>query len=612
MYDDDFTGVNSPNVENKEYSNESTYDESATDSSTGSNYFNNSTNNYNSNMSSSYDSSVYNSGAYNSANNSNEYSNNAVNSYSSGNANSNVYNSSNAGNSAYNSNNASSNAYNNSNTVSNAYNSNNTGSSIYSNNNTVGSTYGSTGTTGSTYGHGAGTWGNMPYRQTGSSYQYGNTYPNSYVTVNNAEKKKKEKKEKKKREWNNNSYLKKALICVSLGLFFGICAGLGFYVVEAATGMLGNRNNNEQSVKAIEESSDADSVVSESVTYDIDGSDVRKNQTITTVVSDVSDVVKDVMPAVVSISNTYTERMSYFGQTMTSEAQASGSGIIVGKNDTELLIATNYHVIEDADKLTVQFVEDSEVDASVKGTDPDMDLAVIAVSLNDISSSTLDQIEIATLGDSDELTVGEPAIAIGNSLGYGQSVTTGVVSALNRELELSDGSKGTFIQTDAAINPGNSGGALLNIRGEVIGINSNKIGGSVIEGMGYSIPISAAKPIIAELMLKETKNKVAEDKRGFLGISGISVTAEVSSAYGMPEGVYIAQVYDGTAAAAAGLVKGDIITEFDGEKVSSMEELQTLLEYYAKGDTVEMTVMKVESGGYQSTTVKITLGNKVG
>ena len=179
-------------------------------------------------------------------------------------------------------------------------------------------------------------------------------------------------------------------------------------------------------------------------------------------------------------------------------------------------------------------------------------------------------------------------------------------------MELSDGSTGTFIQTDAAINPGNSGGALLNIKGEVIGINSNKIGGSVIEGMGYAIPISAASPIIAELMLKETKNKVAEDERGFLGISGISVTSEVSSAYGMPEGVYIAQVYEGTAADAAGLVKGDIITEFDGEKVSSMDELQTILEYYAKGDTVEVTVMTIGNGGYRSKTVSITLGNKVG
>ena len=328
-------------------------------------------------------------------------------------------------------------------------------------------------------------------------------------------------------------------------------------------------------------------------------------------VQDVSGVVKAVMPSVVSISNTYTETMSYFGQAMTSEAEASGSGIIVGENDSELLIVTNYHVIMDADKLMVQFVEGSEAEASVKGTDAKMDLAIIAVPTENILNSTLNQIAIATLGDSDSLKVGEPAIAIGNSLGYGQSVTTGVISALDRDMELSDGSTGTFIQTDAAINPGNSGGALLNMKGEVIGINSNKIGGSVIEGMGYAIPISAASPIIADLMLRETKNKVAEEERGFLGISGISVTTEVSSTYGMPEGVYIAQVYENTAAEAAGLTKGDIITEFDGIKISSMDELQRQLEYYAKGDTVEITVMTIDSGGYKSKTVDITLGNKV-
>ena len=237
-------------------------------------------------------------------------------------------------------------------------------------------------------------------------------------------------------------------------------------------------------------------------------------------------------------------------------------------------------------------------------------MAILAVPLENILNSTLNQIAIATLGDSDALKVGEPAIAIGNSLGYGQSVTTGVISALNRDMELSDGSTGTFIQTDAAINPGNSGGALLNMNGEVIGINSNKIGGSVIEGMGYAIPISAASPIIADLMLRETKSKVAEEERGFLGISGISVTSDVSSTYGMPEGVYISQVYEGTAAEAAGLQKGDIITSFDGVKVRSMDELQRLLEYYAKGDTVEMTVMSVASGGYRTKTVTITLGNK--
>lgn len=272
---------------------------------------------------------------------------------------------------------------------------------------------------------------------------------------------------------------------------------------------------------------------------------------------------------------------------------------------------TNHHVIAETDKLTVQFVEGSEAEASIKGTDADMDLAVLAVPVGSIGNDTMEKIAVATLGDSDSLVVGEPAIAIGNSLGYGQSVTTGVISALNRTISLSDGSDGTFIQTDAAINPGNSGGALLNMKGEVIGINSNKIGGSAVEGMGYAIPISSASPIIAELMLKETKNKVAEEERGYLGISGISVTQYVSETYGMPEGVYISQVYENTAAASAGLRKGDIITEFDGEKIASMDELQRELEFHAIGDTVDVTVMSADMNGYTDRQVKLTLGNKV-
>lgn len=447
------------------------------------------------------------------------------------------------------------------------------------------------------------------YQNHTGNYRYGNTYPNDYMQMN-------QKKPKEKKPHKGGSYLKKAVLAVSLGLFFGLFAGLGLYIVESATGMLDGADT-----QAIESSADTEAaeVLAEAGTLKTDtevdeaqpSSGIQQTETVTAVVTDASEVAGKVMPSIVAINNHYTETMSYFGQSFVNEEDASGSGIIVGQNDTELLIVTNYHVIEDADTLTVQFVEDSEAEASVKGTDADMDLAVIAVPIEKIEKETLEQIAVATLGDSDALVVGEPAIAIGNSLGYGQSVTVGVISALNRTVELSTGSSGTFIQTDAAINPGNSGGALLNVKGEVIGINSNKIGGTAIEGMGYAIPISAASPIIADLMMKETKNKVAEEERGYLGISGISVTEDVSEAYGMPEGVYIAQVYEGTAAEAAGLQKGDIITMFDGDKITSMDALQKELEFYAKGDTVQVTVMTVGEGGYREKTVQLTLGNKV-
>lgn len=454
------------------------------------------------------------------------------------------------------------------------------------------------------------------YQRTGSGYQgsagsyhYGNTYANGYVQME-------QKKEKKHREKKQGSgYFKKALVAVSLGLFFGLFAGIGLYAVDAVTGMTGKDGT---ALEETENSPMADTEAQEAPA--VDDVQIRRadGTTVSTVVTDVTDVVKNVMPSIVAVNNHYTETMSWFGQSMDSEADASGSGIIVGLNDSELLIVTNYHVVEDTDKLTVQFNEGSEAEAFIKGQDSKMDLAVIAVPVTELSDSTLEAIEVATLGDSDALEVGEPAIAIGNSLGYGQSVTTGVISALDRSISLSasngyggDSVEGTFIQTDAAINPGNSGGALLNIKGEVIGINSNKIGGSAVEGMGYAIPISAASPIIAELMLKETKSKVAEEERGYLGISGISVTQEVSQAYGMPEGVYIAQIYPDTAAEAAGLKQGDIITEFGGDKIISMDELQKELEFYAKGDTVEVKVMTMTVAGYEEVTKQLTLGNKV-
>ena len=329
------------------------------------------------------------------------------------------------------------------------------------------------------------------------------------------------------------------------------------------------------------------------------------------VVTDVTKVVDSVMPSVVSIFGTYMVTEDFWGYRFSQEDEGSGSGIIVGENEEELLIVTNNHVVADSTSLSVQFVDEETCNAQVKGTDPDTDLAVIAVSLEDLSASTKSSIRIATLGDSDTLKVGEPAIAIGNALGYGQSVTTGVVSAVNREDTMNEYGESLFlIQTDAAINPGNSGGALLNVYGEVIGINSSKIAGSMVEGMGYAIPISTAKPIIEDLMSKKTRVPVGEGEKGYLGISGINVTDEVHDLYGLPYGVYIAQVYEGTPAFKAGLKKGDIITYFDGEEVETMEELSMLLDCTSVGSSVKIGVMVTTQLGYEEQMIEVVLGGR--
>ena len=411
------------------------------------------------------------------------------------------------------------------------------------------------------------------------------------------------------------------------GLLFGIFAGIGFEAVTTASSLAKNAVTKETTAQPEVQSTVPEAAGSDSTSDTADASaSIAESQslgtavadsTVLTTTTDVTEVVKKVMPSVVSVNNKYIETTSFFGQQYNSEGEASGSGIIVGQNDSELLIATNNHVVESAEELTVQFTDGSQSQAQIKGTDANKDLAVIAVQLSDISSDTMSSISIATLGDSNALTVGEPVIAIGNALGYGQSVTTGVVSALNRAIA-SDGSQNvqtgtdtevnTFIQTDAAINPGNSGGALLNIHGEVIGINSNKIGGSTVEGMGYAIPISDAKPIIENLMTKQTRLKVNEDSKGYLGITGIDVVAEYSEIYGMPQGVYVSSVTEGTGAAQAGLVKGDIITGLNGEEIKSMEELKNELSYYTAGTTVELTIMQGSPTGYQAKTVQVTLG----
>lgn len=416
------------------------------------------------------------------------------------------------------------------------------------------------------------------------------TYQMGGSTGNNTEPKKTKK---------HGGYFRKAMVSVSLGLFFGLFAGIGFYAVQQGTGMLKTGTDtavvDEVTSEAATESSQSTPQLATNVTY---------------VESDVSDVVEKVMPAMVSIVNNFTETANVFGQQYTQEEAASGSGIIVGKTDDELLIVSNNHVVESADTLNVTFIDGSEAQAQVKGLDSDMDLAVIAVSLNDLSDDTKNAITVATLGSSDDLKLGEPVIAIGNALGYGQSVTNGIVSALNREITLENGATGTFIQTNAAINPGNSGGALLNMNGEVIGINSNKIGGTTVEGMGYAIPITSASPIIADLMERQTRTKVAEDEVGYIGISLQEVTSQISQMYNMPEGIYVVSVEEGSAAANAGIMKGDIITKFDGSSISSYSDLQKMLQYYAAGDSATITVQRPQNGEYVSIELNLTLGSR--
>ena len=333
----------------------------------------------------------------------------------------------------------------------------------------------------------------------------------------------------------------------------------------------------------------------------------------------VSEVAANAMPSLVTISTMTVEEMrNFFGGTQQYEVEGAGTGVIVGENDTELLIATNYHVVEGATSLSVGFVDEQSAEAQVKGTDVDNDLAVVSVKLSDIPDDTMDQIKIATIGDSDELQLGDQVVAIGNALGYGQSVTSGYVSALDRDLTLTyeDGTTITstgLIQTDAAINSGNSGGALLNMNGELIGINeaksSSTSSGASVDNVGFAIPIDKAQSSLQEMMNQETREKVDGDQASYLGIQGSDVSAEVSELYGVPSGVVVEEVVENGPAAEAGIQKGDIITEFDGRTISSMEQLQQTLEYYAAGEEVDVTVQRSDNGAYQEQTLTITLGS---
>lgn len=337
------------------------------------------------------------------------------------------------------------------------------------------------------------------------------------------------------------------------------------------------------------------------------------------VTSDVSGIVENVMPSIVSITSMSVEEVqSFFGGTYQQQTEGAGTGIIIGQNDSELLIVTNNHVVEGSNTLTVTFNDESSVEANIKGTNSDYDVAVIAVPLEDISDDTMEAISVATLGDSTELKVGEPAIAIGNALGYGQSVTTGVISALDRSVSTTDSQTGQtvessvkLIQTDAAINPGNSGGALVNANGEVVGINSSKLVGDSVEGVGYAIPISDVSDLIEQLMNQETREKVAEADQGALGIRGISVSDAFSEQLELPQGVYVSEVTSGGGAEAAGMSRGCIITAINGTSISSMEGLQEQLQYYAKGETVTLTIQVPQTtGDYQGQTLEVTLGEK--
>ena len=389
----------------------------------------------------------------------------------------------------------------------------------------------------------------------------------------------------------------------------------GATTVEAAS------NKDETTLTyAKSEKKDADASDSKSDTGKDTGSTAKGNL-------DVSEIASEALPSIVSITTkSVQEVQNYFGmygmygyapQQQEQEVEGSGSGIIVGKNDDELLIATNYHVVEGADTLSVAFTDGNAVEASVKGFDEERDLAVVSVSLDDVEDDTMDAVSIANIGSSDDLKVGEQVVAIGNALGYGQSVTTGIVSAKNRRMDsdnntVTDGSDDSsdgvnLIQTDAAINPGNSGGALLNMEGEVVGINSAKLASTEVEGMGYAIAISDVTDILQNLMNETSRDKLDDSEHGVLGIKGSSVSSEAVQMYGIPAGVFVKKVTEGGAADKAGLKANSVITEFNGKTVSSIDQLSEYLSYYEPDEEVELTVQVPHGTSYKEETVKVTL-----
>lgn len=424
---------------------------------------------------------------------------------------------------------------------------------------------------------------------------------------------------------NQNSFQKKAGTTIALAVIFGLVAAVVFQAANFAADRFLNTVKSSVQIKTTD-SVDLQETASDDSTADKVLSD-SENGT-------VAAVAQASMPSVVAITTVSVQEIpSFFGYSSHQYKSAStGSGIIVGDNDDELLIATNNHVVDGATTLSVCFIGDDvanaetetvnagdngdlnvedAVSAKIKGTDADNDLAVVAVKKSDIPEDTLNQIKIAQIGSSDDLAVGQQVVAIGNALGYGQSVTSGWISALNRTISTDDGTNSTgLIQTDAAINPGNSGGALLNMKGELIGINSAKYADSAVEGMGYAIPISKAKPILEELMNRETREKVDSSKKGYLGVSLASLTTEAIEMYNMPTGAFVRSVEDDSPAQEAGICKGDIIVKFDGQKVSDGDDLLDKLQYYKSGEKIEAVIARATNGEYEENTIELTLGTR--
>ena len=382
-----------------------------------------------------------------------------------------------------------------------------------------------------------------------------------------------------------------------------VCAGVAFGLVASVTFQTGNYVGTKVFGTTTTNGKTAKTAQT------VDGAKLTTSSS-STGTSDIATIAKNAMPSIVSITNmSVQEVQSFFGGTQQQESTNVGSGIIIGQTDSELLILTNNHVVEGNEKLTVFFVDNESVEANVKGTDSTKDLAVVAVKISDVKDSTMDKIAVATMGDSSKLEVGEQVVAIGNALGYGQSVTSGIVSATERTLDGYEG--GTLIQTDAAINPGNSGGALLNSNGEVIGINTAKVATDSVEGMGYAIPISDASDTIQNLMNQVTKTKVSEAEQGYLGIQGVDVSDESAKMYNMPTGVYISDVVKNGGAQQAGLTKGSVITGLEGTTISDMNSLKEQLQYHRVGDKVKVTVqVPGNNGEYTEKTVEVTLGSK--